>query len=164
MPEPFLVDANFFIQAHRLYYPMDVVPNFWKTVKELADDGLIISIDKVRSEIAVGKDSLTTWCQGKLHSGFFQDTSGVATEYAQLANWTTSMASHYTSAAISEFLGVDEADAWLVAYARSHGNTIVTYEISEPNRKNRIKIPDAGFSKVPCINTIEMFRTLGRTF
>ena len=35
----YLVDSNFFfIQAHRANYPFDVVPGFWITVKNLADD------------------------------------------------------------------------------------------------------------------------------
>lgn len=32
----YLVDSNFFIQAHRAYYPMDVVPSFWIKVSDLA--------------------------------------------------------------------------------------------------------------------------------
>ena len=46
MPD-YVVDSNFFIQAHQVHYPMDVVPNFWVKVSELAHNGIIGSIDKV---------------------------------------------------------------------------------------------------------------------
>ena len=44
MKNIFLVDTNFFIQAHRVSYPLDVVPSFWNKVKNLADNDKIISV------------------------------------------------------------------------------------------------------------------------
>lgn len=64
MPAPFLLDSNFFIQAHRMHYPIDVVPSFWGRVVDLANNGLVISIDKVYSELAMGRDDLYGWCAG----------------------------------------------------------------------------------------------------
>ena len=61
MTAPFLLDSNFFIEAHRTSYPFDVVPSFWAKVKELADNGKIISIDKVKKEILQNKDELSEW-------------------------------------------------------------------------------------------------------
>lgn len=37
----YVVDTNFFIQAHRSYYPLDVVPTFWRRVRDLAEEGKI---------------------------------------------------------------------------------------------------------------------------
>ena len=54
----YLVDSNFFIQAHRVTYPLDVVTSFWSKVKKLAIDGKIISIDKVKGEIFENDDEL----------------------------------------------------------------------------------------------------------
>ena len=45
----YVVDSNFFIEAHRATYPLDVAHSFWNKVKQLADDGKIVSIDKVKS-------------------------------------------------------------------------------------------------------------------
>lgn len=59
----FLVDTNFFIQAHRVSYPFDVVPSFWNKVKDLADNDKIFSIDKVKDEIYINEDDLKKWCQ-----------------------------------------------------------------------------------------------------
>lgn len=47
----YILDSNFFIQAHRAYYPLDVIQSFWTKINQLADDGVIKSIDKVKNEI-----------------------------------------------------------------------------------------------------------------
>ncbi len=44
----YVVDSNFFIQAHRATYPLDIAFSFWKKVKQLAEEGKIISIDKIK--------------------------------------------------------------------------------------------------------------------
>lgn len=88
-------------------------------------------------------------------------------EYSQIITWAVSKADHYQTNALSEFLDADEADAFIVAYALADRNniTIVTQEISQPNRKNRIKIPEpCNEFDIKYINTIEMFRQLGETF
>jgi hypothetical protein len=69
--------------------------------------------------------------------------------------------------AISEFLDAEEADAFIVAYALSdrQNRIIVTQEVSQPERKNKIKIPEpCNAFGISYINTIEMFRKLGETF
>lgn len=163
----YLVDSNFFIQAHRATYPMDVVPGFWTTVKRLADNGDIISIDKVKKEIYSQNDALTSWCKANLSDTFYQETSTVMREYGTVSNWANSKSSHYLPNAINEFLAADEADAYLVAFALADASNriIITHERSEPNGKKKIKIPE------PCdelgvsyLNTIDMFRRLGVTF
>ena len=162
-----LVDSNFLIQAHRATYPMDVVPGFWSTVKRLADNGDIISIDKVKKEIYSQNDTLTNWCKANLADTFYHDTASVMTEYGMVSNWAISKSSHYLSNAINEFLSADEADAYLVAYALADATnrTIITHERSEPNGKKKIKIPEACDELgVSYLNTIDMFRSLGVTF
>ena len=69
--------------------------------------------------------------------------------------------------AINEFLDADEADAFLIAYTLADPNnrTVVNYEISQPTRKNKIKIPDACIDlNVQYVNTIDMLRQLGESF
>ena len=43
----YVVDSNFFIEAHRANYPLDIAFSFWNKVKDLANSKIIISIDKV---------------------------------------------------------------------------------------------------------------------
>jgi len=161
----YVLDTNFFIQAHRLNYPFDIFPVFWNGIKDLAGDGKILSIDKVKDEIFSNEDDLKIWCDTNLPNDFFKDTQPVIAEYAQIARWANSRNSHYTQAALNEFLSADEADAWLVAYGLKNQTTIVTHEISQPDRKNRIKIPEpCNHFNVNFINTIEMLRALRQSF
>lgn len=54
----FLVDADFFIQAHRATYPLDVAKSFWEKLSKLAMGGKVTSIDKVKHEIYKNEDDL----------------------------------------------------------------------------------------------------------
>jgi hypothetical protein len=165
MTEPFIIDSNFFIQAHRINYPFDVVPSFWLKVKELAERGVIISIDKVWNELHQNKDELTLWCEENLPDDFFKDTSEIISNYVKVSSWANSMSNHYLPQALSEFLDADEADAWLVAYAIERKNIIVTHETSDLRTQKRVKLPDAAnVFGVACQTTIDMFRMIGEKF
>jgi hypothetical protein len=59
--EVYILDSNFFIQAHRVSYPLDIALSFWKKVKQLAAEGKIISIDKVKNELYDKNDALEVW-------------------------------------------------------------------------------------------------------
>lgn len=165
--EVYVLDSNFFIQAHRVSYPLDIAFSFWNKVKQLADEGRIISIDKVKNELYDKNDALEAWCKENLPDDFFKDTSEVMAAYLQVASWANSRQTHYVQKALNEFLDADEADAFLVAYALADNSNriIVTHEVSNPNQKNKIKIPEPcnALGVVYC-TTIDMFRRLGETF
>ncbi len=161
----YLLDSNVFIQAHRMHYPFDVVPSFWKKLIELSNKGIVISIDKVKKEICDTKstDVLSLWCLNEINNDFFVDSSPCIAEYSDIANWTYSN-NHFKPTAKDEFLATDLADPWLIAYARNHNCIIVTHETSQPNKQNRIKIPE------PCLHfgvkyltPIQMLRELKET-
>ena len=163
----YIADSNFFIQAHRVSYPLDIAHSFWNKVKQLAESGKIISIDKVRDEIFDKNDALKDWCNINLPVGFFKDTTSTMDEYRQVISWAVSRNNHYLPNAINEFLASEEADAFIVAYALSDSinRVVVTQEISEPYRRNKVKIPDACIAlKVQYVNLMDMFRQLGETF
>jgi hypothetical protein len=163
----FIVDTNFFIQAHRVNYPLDIAHSFWNKVKQLAEKDKIISIDKVRDEIFDNNDILSEWCEMNLPKSFFHDTSLNIDNYRIVITWAVSRNTHYLTNALNEFLSADEADAFIVAYALSEPNNriIVTQEISEPYRKNKVKIPDACSALgVSYVSMMDMFRRLGETF
>jgi hypothetical protein len=162
---PFVVDTNFFIQAHRVNYPLDVATSFWIKIRELAERGVLISIDKVHSELNKNNDALTVWCDSNLPESFFKDSSEALAQYGQITRWALSRSDQYLSKALNEFLDADEADAWLVSYALSHKIVLVTQEVSAPLGKAKIKIPDVCIQfGVGYINTIEMLRQLGERF
>lgn len=161
----YAVDSNFFIQAHRVLYPLDVAVSFWDMVKSLAVSGRIVSIDKVRNEIYQNNDALTIWCQNNLPSDFFKDSNNVLAEYGQIVSWTMSRNGHYMQGAIDEFLDADEADAWLIAHAMKNQYIITTYERSDPNLKRKVKIPEpCNHLGVQYVDTMNMFRGLGVKF
>ncbi len=163
----YVLDSNFFIQAHRFHYPIDVAAGFWNMVRQLAKEGRVISIDKVKKELYDKNDALEEWCRNNLPEEFFKDTSVVIAAYGQVTAWAMSRSGHYLQSALNEFLDAEEADAFLVAYclADPAARCVVTQELSEPNRKNKVKIPDACIAlKVSYVNTIELFRQLGETF
>ena len=159
---PYLLDTNFFIGAHRTHYPMDVFPGFWNQIIQLATAGRLRSIDKVEGEIRRNEDELTQWIDTYLPANFFLPSNTIIPQYRQVVNWADSRRSHYRPSAISTFLEITEADAWLVAYSLSSGCVLVTEETSNPEMIRAIKIPE------PCthfglrfINRISLFRALG---
>ncbi len=163
----YVVDSNFFIQAHRVTYPLDVATSFWNKVRELAERGLIVSIDKVENEIYKNEDALREWCIENLPADFFKDTKSILNSYRQVVAWAMSRSEHYRQKALSVFLDVDEADAFVVAYALadSANRIVVTQEKSEPESKKDIKIPDAcNALGVESVNTVDMYRRLGESF
>ena len=163
----YVLDSNFFIQAHRVYYPIDVASGFWDKVMQLAHERKVISIDKVKAELYDKNDALEEWCRAHLPDDFFKDTSEVMAEYTRVIAWAVSKGSQYLPKALNEFLDADEADAFLVAYCLTEADCrmLVTQEVSGPNTQNKIKIPDVckGVG-VTCVNTIDMFRQLGERF
>lgn len=163
----FVLDANCFIQAHRQIYPIDVASSFWKKLKDLADREIIVSIDKVREELFENEDELTKWIESHLDESFFKDTEvdSVLSQYQQVVTWAQSKSDQYVPRAIEDFMQYDNADAWLVAYAKETNQTLVTYEVSSPNSQTKIKIPDVCKAfNIPCVDTIEMLRDLSETF
>lgn len=163
----FIVDSNFFIQAHRATYPLDIAIGFWTKVQQLAESRTIASIDKVKNEIYANNDELKIWCKENLPSDFFRSTTEAINEYRKVSEWALSKDSHYMQSAINEFLGVDEADAFLIAFSLVDPDNryIVTQEVSAPQKKSKIKIPDCcNALGVNYVTTIEMFRKIGETF
>jgi len=163
----YIIDSNFLIQAHRATYPLDVALSFWNKVKQLALDGKIVSIDKVQKEIYDKNDALEEWCTNNLPETFFKDTSESLLAYANVASWAVSKSNHYMPKALNEFLDADEADAFLIAYALmdSSDRIIVTQEVSQPEIKRKIKIPEAcNDLNVTFINVMDMFRQLNEVF
>lgn len=163
----YLVDSNFFIDAHRRTYPLDIATGFWNKVLQLANAGTIISIDKVKNELYDKNDELEAWCKANLPQDFFRNSDEVMSEYGHVTAWAMSMKHHYVPHALNEFLDADEADAFLIAFTLADpiNRILITQEVSAPHGKNKIKMPDCcNAIGVTYKNTIEMFRFLGETF
>jgi len=163
----YIVDSNFFIDAHRRTYPLDIATGFWNKVSQLAHAGTIISIDKVKNEIYDKNDALEEWCKANLPQNFFKDSGEVMNEYSTVMAWAVSRSNHYLPNALNEFMDSDEADAFLIAFslADPSNRILVTQEVSAPLKRNKIKMPDCCDSLgVSYTSTIQMFRQIGETF
>ena len=163
----YLLDTNIFVETKKRFAPINVGLGFWAMINRLADEGTIASIDKVENEINVLGDDLTVWSASQLPQGFYLNTSTatVISKYATIINWANNGV--YTQAAKDEFARNTTADAFLIAMAATDPQNvkIVTYETSEPLRKNKVKIPDAAaLVGVTCITLVEMMNELGVTF
>ena|ERR1700761_2991856 len=160
----YLLDSNCFIQAHRQTYPLDVATSFWNKIKQLSDEGKIISIDKVKMELYKG-DALHTWCKSNLHFNFFVSSTSVMIQYAKVIQAARARIPFYKESALATFFDAEEADAWLIAHALQKNIAIVTHEISAPLGTGNVKIPDVCMLlNIRTVTLIAMFRELGESF
>ncbi len=153
----YLLDTGVFVQAHRNYYGLDLCPGFWEALRHFQGEGRLRSLDRVRDEIREG-DALADWI-GEAPEGLFVSTAApeVLAKYGDVMAWAN--AANFTDAAKAEF--ASGADGWLVAYAAVHGLVVVTHESHEPDRKNKVKIPNACEQfNVERANTFWMLRKL----
>lgn len=139
----FLLDADVFITAKNRYYSFDICPGFWTSMIHRHRRGCVFSIDRVRTELLDGdrEDDVVCWVRDEVPDGFFlrSDAPRVVWALTDLMKWAQRHP-RYESQAKEKF--ARGADAWLVAYGRVHGVTVVTNEQSAPESKKSIKLPD----------------------
>lgn len=159
-PKRFSIDADVLIQSHRERLPFDVAPGFWDGLEEAGRAQRVIVIRSVFKEILDGGDELSEWLRTR-ETIFLAEDRDEATQdrYSALAMAIGDRKPAYKNDALADFF--DKADSWLVAQAAAHENVVVTQEASAPDGRKRVKIPDACcLLEVPCINTIQLIRTL----
>ena len=156
----YLLDANAFMEASRLYYGFDIAPGFWSWLGDPALAGRVASIDAVKNEIAAGTGDLVSWAKARPDSFWLTDTADVVAAMAKLSAWATDPVRQYRQEAIDEFL--NSADYKLIAHAMATGGTVVTREQPAPDAKKRIKIPNACHAfDVAWTDPFSLYRTLG---
>ncbi|WZH53398.1 MAG: DUF4411 family protein [Nocardioides alkalitolerans] len=156
----YLLDANAFMEASRLYYAFDIAPGFWSWLGDPALAGQVASIEAVKDEITAGTGDLVAWARARPPSFWLTDTADVVSAMAELSAWATDPARQYRQEAKDEFL--DSADYKLIAHAMAIGGVVVTRERPAPESKKRIKIPDVcdAFG-VDWTDPFSLYRTLG---
>lgn len=157
----YVLDANIFIEAYKRYYAFDIVPAFWRSIKQQAEAGRIKSIDRVFQEISAfpGKDDLKMWATSEFVNYFAStEMEEVFQSFREVMNWSVAQ-SQFTEAARAEFATI--ADSWLIAYAKAYNYVIVTHELFSAESKRRIPIPNVcRHFAIPCINTFDLLRRL----
>jgi Domain of unknown function (DUF4411) len=156
----FLFDSNTFIEAARLYYAFDLAPGFWEWLVSGPMRSQIGSVEAVREEVMSGHGDLVTWA-ASTPADFWRPVSESTLERASaLAEWAADPGRDYKQSAVDEFLS--KADFWLIAEAMASGATLVTREVSAPDSKKTIKIPDACSAfGVLCAQPFVVYSTLG---
>jgi Domain of unknown function (DUF4411) len=135
----YLLDANVFIDGKNRHYGFDIAPGFWDWILQSHAARRVFTIKAVSDEITSGGDDLAVWMRGQPASFKLTPSGADQGPLASLARWASTQT--FTPGAQATFLGA--ADYFLVAQAATLGYTVVTQEISEPARRNRVKIPDA---------------------
>ncbi|MDO8845448.1 DUF4411 family protein [Methylicorpusculum sp.] len=144
----YLIDANVFIQAKNFHYRFEFCQGFWQWLADGHDAGLLFSTAKVFQELNDGNDDdqVKLWANQLPDSFFIPDThdASVIQAYGQIMAWNFSN-NHYTQQAKNEFARSDRADVFLIATAKAHGFKLATHELSKPETKRRVLIPDAAY-------------------
>ena len=162
----YCLDADVFIQAHRLYYSFDIAPSFWNALVTHAQQGLTYSPLAVFEEIIAGeKDELSKWTKKHKELIFREPTPAVNESYTEIANYVTI---NYEIHQVNLFL--NGADPWVIAHAMVHvDNVVVTQETLKNEQRNantsriegKIKIPNiCRHFGVKWINTFTLLREL----
>ena len=142
----YLIDTNVFIQAKNIHYRFEFCQAFWQWLEDAHQAGVVLSIKKVKKELKDGKedDAARLWAESITDGFFIDDISDpeVMEAYRDVMQWSVSN-SHYKQQAKDEFARFDNADAFLIATAKTYGHILVTHELSNPASKKRILIPDA---------------------
>ncbi len=136
----YLLDTNVFIEGAKRWYGFDICPGFWEWLLAENAAGLVRSITAVRDEMLVRVDDLSDWVSAMPEGFFLAPDPAVLPAMHKLAAWVHQQS--YRPAAIREFL--ESADYHLIAYAMTHGHTVVTLEVPSDSRK-QVKIPE------PCV-------------
>lgn len=159
----FIVDSNILIESKRIDYGFDICPGFWELLEKGFAGGLIISHNKVYRELKEGRDDLWDWVSHLPRACFPKESNDEFVVYRRLCDWVRG--GDFKQSAIDRFCESDYADPWICAKAKVEGLTLVTQEVSEPNSRKDVKLPDACISiGVPYCNKYEMLRALKARF
>ena len=157
----YLIDSDVFITAKNRYYAFEICPGFWDSLLSAHSLGSIHSIDHVKKELLEGRDDdkVKKWVKAQVPSEFFYSCDNATVQaYAEIMQWVNK--GNYAQSAKSKF--ANDADGWLIAYAKAKGSVVVTNEQPAPESKKGVKIPDVCREfKVEFEDTFSMLRYLG---
>lgn len=136
----YLLDANAFMEASRLYYASDIAPGFWTWLADDSLTGKVGSVEAIKDEITAGTGALVDWANALPASFWLPNDGNVLAAMSELATWAADLAQRFRQEAIDEFLG--SADLQLVAHAMAADGTVVTREQPAPDSWRKGKIPD----------------------
>lgn len=134
----YLLDANTLISAHRTWYALNRVPEFWRWILHHAEAGTVKLPSEIYAEVEGGTDELAAWMKDADHKKVLR-----LTEEADLDKVQTVLAKYGDSLSEADLIKIGQ-DPFLIAAALGYADRcVVTAEISSPGkqRANR-KVPN----------------------
>jgi hypothetical protein len=165
----YLIDTNILLEPFKITNPIDLHPTYWSKLKLILERDDVISIDKVKAELFYLEDELAHWCKVNIPKRFWKLSNACLAEYAEIQNWAQNK--HYNQRALLQFADSKNADPFLVAYAKYFKSldnseiTLVTQEVSNPESKRNIKLPDVCICfGIRYIKINDFFREINASF
>lgn len=158
----YLFDANVFIEAKNHYYAFDICPGFWDWMDHVVknDAGSVVPICE---ELRKGKDELAQWANDRRTQPWFLKVDDAATQKAMQSVAAIVSGAKYKPEAQAKFLS--GADPWLIAKAQTIGAKVVTHELSSPDSKRRVPIPDVCTQLgIECVLPYDALRSMAASF
>jgi hypothetical protein len=134
----YLLDANTLINAHRTWYALNRVPEFWRWVLHHAEAGTVKVPSEIYAEVEGGNDELAAWMKDAGHKRVLR-----LAEDADLANVQVVPAQYGDPLSEADLIKIGQ-DPFLIAAALGHADRcVVTAEVSSPGKQgaNR-KVPN----------------------
>ena len=147
-----MLDTNVFLDSFERYYRPGTFPGVLDWLKLAAGTGAVCSIPQVRAEIRSPANQETL---GSFPNSLFREFDGESDrQLMEIHHWIINV-DRFKPSAVQRFLrGADPA---LIAFAKAKKLTVVTAEVSDPNSRSKVRIPDvcAAFD-VPVMNLPDM--------
>ena len=134
----YLLDANTLINAHRTWYALNRVPEFWRWILHHAEAGTVKVPSEIYAEVEGGTDELAAWMKDADHKKALR-----LAEDADLANVQVVLAQYGDPLSEADLIKIGQ-DPFLIAAALGHADRcVVTAEVSSPGKQgaNR-KVPN----------------------
>jgi len=129
----YCLDTGVFIEGWNRYYSMELCPEYWAILDDLAKKDIIFAPIEVKREINKTDDELSKWINERPY--FFQDIN-----VPVQMNLRQIMASH--GRLVDSIKQRSIADPWVIALAMAENAIVVTKETPSGLDTRRIKIPD----------------------
>jgi hypothetical protein len=134
----YLLDANTLINAHRGWYALNRVPEFWRWILHHAEAGTVKMPREIYAEVEAGTDELAAWVKNSDHKRVLRHHENAD------ANKVQAVLARYGDALTEADLITIGQDPFLIAAALGHPNCcVVTGETSSPAKRGaKRKVPD----------------------
>ena len=154
----YLLDTNVLIDAHRDYYPVDRVPEFWDWLASMGEQARVkVPLEAYEEVIAGKEDPLTIWLKDN-------KINLMLDEQVDMEIVRRIVEEGYAADLTDDEIDKLGNDPFLAAYGLADGGhrVVVTTEVSKPSRTRANRhLPDVcRYFEISCVNTFQMVRAL----